>query len=42
VQVLDFDEKLARAYRIIDSKTAEFAKWMPEPAGQVRLARTLL
>jgi ParB-like chromosome segregation protein Spo0J len=27
VQVLDLTERQARAYRIIDNKTAEFAKW---------------
>jgi hypothetical protein len=27
VQVLDLTDKQARAYRIVDNKTAEFAKW---------------
>lgn len=36
VQVLDLDEKQAKAYRIIDNKTAEFAKWTPELITELR------
>lgn len=36
VQVLNLDEKKARAYRIADNKTSEFSKWTPELSLELR------
>ena len=36
VLVLDLTEQQAKAYRIVDNKTAEFAKWTPDLAVELR------